>query len=320
MTLIERYLRAVRFFLPRRQQDDIVRELSENLASEIEERTAALGRDLSDGEVADILRRHGHPAVVAGRYAPRQQLIGPVFFPIYVLTLKLGLVAALVVTVVLAMVTVISDGPSLARVMDALFAYPGRALIVFAWTTIGFAALDALGTRSQVKTDWDPRKIPDWMTGVRPAASRGRGDAALGAGLGFVALGWLLAVPSSPSFALGPLAHAIEFGPVWRTWYVPLVVVAAAQLAVDVHALVWPGPHRRRTATKLGLLGAQLVVALFIVSARVWVLPKPGAGPLGAHQAAEVVAWVNVAFGIGFAAVVVVTLIEMGTLAYRLRA
>ena len=37
-TSLERYLQAVRFFLPRRQQDDIVRELSENLASEIEDR------------------------------------------------------------------------------------------------------------------------------------------------------------------------------------------------------------------------------------------------------------------------------------------
>ena len=81
MTLVERYLRAVRFFLPRRQQDDIVRELSENLASEIEERSEMLGRELSENELADILRRHGHPIVVAARYAPRQQLIGPVLLP-----------------------------------------------------------------------------------------------------------------------------------------------------------------------------------------------------------------------------------------------
>ena len=50
MTLVERYLNAVRFFLPRRQQDDIVRELSENLASEFEDRSQALGRDLPSGK------------------------------------------------------------------------------------------------------------------------------------------------------------------------------------------------------------------------------------------------------------------------------
>ena len=69
MTLVDRYLRAVRFFLPRRQQDDIVRELAENLSSEIEERTESLDRELTENELADILRRHGHPVIVAAATA-----------------------------------------------------------------------------------------------------------------------------------------------------------------------------------------------------------------------------------------------------------
>ena len=47
MNLLDRYLQAVRFFLPRRQQDDIVRELSENLLSQMEDRAEELGRPLS---------------------------------------------------------------------------------------------------------------------------------------------------------------------------------------------------------------------------------------------------------------------------------
>ena len=66
MNLLDRYLQAVRFFLPRRQQDDIVRELSENLLSQMEDRAEALGRPLTEDEQADILRRHGHPMLVAG--------------------------------------------------------------------------------------------------------------------------------------------------------------------------------------------------------------------------------------------------------------
>ena len=91
MDLLERYLQAVRFFLPRQQQDDIVRELSENLVSEMEDQREARGRPLTEDEEADILRRHGHPMLVAGRYQSRQQLIGSAFFPIYVFALKLGL-------------------------------------------------------------------------------------------------------------------------------------------------------------------------------------------------------------------------------------
>ena len=105
MDMLDRYLQAVRFFLPARQQDDIVRELSENLISQMEDREEELGHPLDEAEQAAILRQHGHPMVVAGRYRSQQQLIGPVFFPLYLFVLKAGLGVALLVTVVLAAVT-----------------------------------------------------------------------------------------------------------------------------------------------------------------------------------------------------------------------
>jgi hypothetical protein len=46
MELIERYLQAVKFWLPKRQKDDIIAELSGDIYSQIEEREAALGRAL----------------------------------------------------------------------------------------------------------------------------------------------------------------------------------------------------------------------------------------------------------------------------------
>jgi hypothetical protein len=38
MELIERYLQAVKFALPKKQQDDIVRELRDSILSQVEER------------------------------------------------------------------------------------------------------------------------------------------------------------------------------------------------------------------------------------------------------------------------------------------
>ena len=124
MDMLERYLQAVRFFLPRRQQDDIVRELRENLISQLDDREQSLGRTLSDDEVADILRRHGHPMLVAGRYRSQQQLIGPVFFPIYLVSLKLGLAVALLVTVVVAMTTAALNGDVAGHGVQGMLAYP----------------------------------------------------------------------------------------------------------------------------------------------------------------------------------------------------
>jgi hypothetical protein len=68
--LLDRYLHAVRFWLPKAQQQDIVAELSEDLNSQIEEKQAELGRKLNETEVDAILKQRGRPLLVANRYLP----------------------------------------------------------------------------------------------------------------------------------------------------------------------------------------------------------------------------------------------------------
>src|SRR5436305_11555632 len=103
MELLDRYLKAVKAYLPGKQQDDILNELSENLRSQMEDRAAELGRPLTDAEQEAFLLRHGNPIEVAGRYLTDQrsftfgrQVIGPVLFPLYVkiLALNLGIAVA----------------------------------------------------------------------------------------------------------------------------------------------------------------------------------------------------------------------------------
>src|SRR6202790_4110969 len=83
MELLDRYLHAIEFWLPKRESHDIIAELSEDLRSQIEEKEAELGRKLEDAEVEAILKRCGAPLEVALRYRPQQYLIGPTLFPIY---------------------------------------------------------------------------------------------------------------------------------------------------------------------------------------------------------------------------------------------
>ncbi len=59
MDLVECYLHAVRFWLPRARQDDILAELSEDLRSQIDDRETELGRRLDEDEVAAILKKRG---------------------------------------------------------------------------------------------------------------------------------------------------------------------------------------------------------------------------------------------------------------------
>ena len=68
MNLIERYLEAISFWLPKANRENNLRELSEDLHSQVEAGEAALGRPLEEEEVSDILIRTGNPKWVAGQY------------------------------------------------------------------------------------------------------------------------------------------------------------------------------------------------------------------------------------------------------------
>ncbi len=59
MQLLDRYLTAVKFWLPKKQRDDIAAELAANLQAEIDDRTAEIGRPLTDAEVAAIVAEVG---------------------------------------------------------------------------------------------------------------------------------------------------------------------------------------------------------------------------------------------------------------------
>ncbi len=107
MELLDRYLHAIEFWLPKRQKQDIIAELSEDLRSQIEEQETELGRKLNDDEVEAILKRCGSPVEVASRYLPQNYLIGPTLFPVYRFVL-----------VVAVMGCVIPKAPDLARLSD----------------------------------------------------------------------------------------------------------------------------------------------------------------------------------------------------------
>ena len=72
MALVDRYLHAVKFWLPRKQKDDIIAELSEDLRSQIEDREAELGHPLTDAEVEPI-GATGQPGVLVGELAEHQR-------------------------------------------------------------------------------------------------------------------------------------------------------------------------------------------------------------------------------------------------------
>lgn len=53
MELLDRYLQAVREYLLSSRRDDVVKELGDNILSQMEEGAAELGRPLSENEQPD---------------------------------------------------------------------------------------------------------------------------------------------------------------------------------------------------------------------------------------------------------------------------
>lgn len=317
MDLLDRYLQAVKFFLPRHQQDDILSELSENLISQMEDREQALGRPLEEAEQAEILRRHGHPMIVAGRYRSRQHLIGPVFFPIYLFALNVGLGGALLVTVVLAAIAAALHGDPIGQAVQAMLDFPGRALMVFAWTTLGFAALDFVQASLGVRADWDPRTLPRL---VKPELRISPRRALCELAFAVAVLIWLLLVPQAPHLLLGPAAAFAEAGPALRFAYVPAVLLAVATAVLHAVNLMRPYWTKARSLARLAIEGATLVVVALLLRANHWFVPVSPRGPLPAGVDVDrVVEVINAGFQIGFFFVFLMTAIEIVREAYRFR-
>ncbi len=168
--LIDRYLHNVRLSLSSPRRDDIVRELAEDIRSQVADREEELGRSLTDAEQDALLKKFGHPLALATRYGPQRHVIGPALFPVYWMTLKIALGGALAVNVALAIAFLVNGQP-IGRALGHLGSFP--------FTTggdrvrLGHAGLRA--ARSQPAAAAGPRL--GRHEGPRAAAGRRHGPA-----------------------------------------------------------------------------------------------------------------------------------------------
>jgi hypothetical protein len=314
MDLLERYLQAVRFFLPRHNQDDIVRELSENLIAQFEDREEELGRPLTEEEQADILRRHGHPMMVAGTYRSLQHVIGPLFMPMYLFALKIGLGAALVVTVIVAAVSAAVHDGAVQRFIQGMLAYPGRALMVFAWTTLGFAALDFAQAKLKLTHKWDPRTLPKL---VRHEDRMSRANSLCEFLAITVAFFFLLAAPRSPFLTLGPLASSLKLAPIWSVVYVPLLALTAATGVLSLVNFTWPVWTPVRSMVRIAINAASSVIFFVLLQSEPWLIAKEGATFADGTSAQRIAEVANKSVEIGLAVALIISLIGIARETYR---
>ncbi len=265
MELLDRYLQAVSFWLPKAERADVAAELADDIRSQIHDREAELGRALTDAEVEAILRRCGHPLLVAERYLPQEHLIGPALFPIYRFVLKMvALVYAL--PWLLVWIGLIVFMPSYRA------AHPGFALAGTLWglveamlyltaaITIAFAVLERMKDKGGLFENWNPRTLP----AVRDPRRIRRFDSLFDLAATLVCGFWLasLVIASRSWFDLRGVHIALN--PAWRgyAWIILAVLaVAAVTSCVNVFRPYWT-PLRASVRLAYDLAGAVTFGAL----------------------------------------------------------
>lgn len=271
MSLLDRYLLAVKIFLPRAQQDDIVKELSEDIRSRIEDMETERGRPLSEAELETLIKGYGHPALLAGRYGPRRRLIGPEIFPFYWFVLRLALVAGALVHIVIGVARLASGEPEPAM-RQVFFVLPMVAFVQFGIITLVFATLDHYGTTA-LQGRWNPHNLP--------AADAATPTVRLQPIFQLVTLVvfsfWWFTALRFPYLIFGPLTAVLTFAPVWQVVYVPMLSIALVDIALQCVVMARPQWTRFRAVMRLAIGVASVVVIGVLMKASELVVLTEGA-------------------------------------------
>ena len=163
MDLVKRYIAAVQRELPDAKRDEIGRELSANIMDQLDALTEQQG-EISDADVAALLKQMGHPRTVAQQFVPPQPLISPGYMPLYKNTLFM------VLGILFLLQMVDSTSAWLASNQISFFLYMKSlasgfmqdVLLGFTSITLGFCLMSRFEPRqsSQCEQSWQPERLP----------------------------------------------------------------------------------------------------------------------------------------------------------------
>jgi hypothetical protein len=270
MELIDRYLHAIRPWLPlRAPRDEILRELSEDIRCEVDERRGERA-EIPEAELVALLKARGHPMAVAARFGAGEALVGPQFYPVFrlVATIALGYVLLPLLLVVSIWTAVRSSHPFESGV-QAMFSSMQVMLMFLGVIVTVFAMLERYASASSLQVEWDPRRLPrerDMSEKLRwHAVGIAVGNAILAVAFASFASGLPLRLPGIHDAMLagafpGPALTAVFEG-TWRM----VVALALVNVGAATTIIVQPVLARHGTlavAAVNAILGALILAAV----------------------------------------------------------
>lgn len=308
MTQVDRYLESVGMFLPERQKDDILSELSDHIHSRMEDQEAQLGRPLTDSEQHDILKNYGHPLSVAGRYRPDsgglmfgKQLIGPALFSIYIRVLGISLLIALALQIVLTIALDLPTSGVFSRLMVHVF-------LQSATVTLIFVLIQRMAQEHPDQWGWLTGQ-PDSVNRIPSLPRISRLESALQIVLLAVFLAITYGVLSTPDAGIGPFRLA----PIWFSLSAAFLVALSAGMVQSAVNLARPDWVRFHAGMQIGFELLSLALICLLLSAGVWVILTAPAGATLDEQLklAEIVATINEYFFYGLLISVAISLYQL---------
>jgi hypothetical protein len=315
MDLLERYLQAVGQHLSAGNREDVLAELRVNLLAEMDARVEEMGRPLTESEVAATLKAHGRPMVVAARYLPQHYLIGPAVFPFYLLTLRKAAPFVVLLYFLAHVGTFLfspSPGAFAANIVRSFVQLVPVLLIFWGAMTLTFAALEFVHRQygeGPAWNAWDPMKLPPL---THPKKQKSLASRIADLVVHCLWILYVLAIPERPFLVLGPGALFLTklsagFGPVWRPFYIAILVLLLAQLAVKIMALA-RGSDRWEAPVQLLIKVFGAAPTAMLAFTKVYFVPISPAANL--HALAQINYWINVSFRIVLVIVVMDLLVE----------
>jgi hypothetical protein len=336
MNLVDRYLKAVAKALPEAQREDIVRELSEDIRSEMEDKAGELGRPLTESEQQALLKRRGNPLVLAGRYrqdyrtlAFGRQLIGPVLFPFYVrvLSFNLGLTFAVIAIIFIALGVSgqkVGVNDVLSSCLLQLFIQLGAVTLIFSLIerhlTKNPDRWDLSGTCGGLRLDLKIGKNSSLPIERGQWISRFESVSIIIAST--VALIWVTGVQRYPFLILGPAASFLKLAPIWYQVYFPIVLLTVAEIVRATINLVRPDWTRFRAVYNIVSHSGGLVVVYYLIRSGSWVAAVGPATEITeqyAHSIAIVNQWTYFALLVAAILSVVMLVVKVTRLVRSLR-
>lgn len=160
---IERYVYDVTRRLPAEQRDDIEEELRGLIEDMLKSRTGEFQPGKEDIEA--VLQELGKPSELAAKYrGTKRCLIGPEFFDLYLLVLKIVLGAVgFGITVAMVVGYIVTPPQNIGEILGNYFGSVFSALAnAFAWVTIAFALADRYVNKQTMwkGEKWKPADLP----------------------------------------------------------------------------------------------------------------------------------------------------------------